>query len=108
MTNPHDLCIDNEHLTRQRSWSLKTFGPGLRTQGVLDHIRKELLEIEDEPLSLEWIDVIILALDGAWRAGYTPHEIIEGIKNKQAKNERREWPDWRLSSENEAIEHVRD
>ena len=31
-----------EHLRRQREWSESTFGPGNRTQGVLDHIRKEL------------------------------------------------------------------
>lgn len=58
-----------KHLRRQRAFSLHTFGPGHRTQGVLNHIRKELTELEAEPLELsEWIDVVLLALDGAWRS----------------------------------------
>jgi hypothetical protein len=61
-----------QHLFRQRDFSLRTFGPGQRTHGVLDHIRKELAEIEAKPADLtEWVDVILLALDGAWRAGPT-------------------------------------
>ncbi len=54
------------HLYRQREFSLRTFGPGPRTAGVIDHIRKELREIEADPLDLEeWIDVVLLAFDGA-------------------------------------------
>lgn len=30
-----------QHLLRQRAFSRATFGPGARTQGVLDYIRKE-------------------------------------------------------------------
>src|SRR5688572_4050611 len=83
-----------EHLDRQRDFSLRTFGPGHRSQGVVDHIRKELIEIEAEPLDLsEWVDVILLALDGAWRAGHSPLAIAQGIAAKQAKNEQRAWPD---------------
>lgn len=97
-----------KHLHRQREFSLRTFGPGQRTQGVLDHIRKELGEIEADPLALEeWVDVILLALDGAWRAGYEPERIAVAIQMKQAKNERRAWPDWRTADPNKAIEHVR-
>jgi hypothetical protein len=96
------------HLTRQRDWSAKTFGPGPRANGILDHIRKELHEIEAEPGDLkEWIDVVILALDGAWRSGATPQQIIDALVAKQEKNELRKWPDWRTASENEAIEHDR-
>lgn len=58
------------HIQRQRAFSQKTFGPGQRVKGLCSHIRKELREIEKAPTDLEeWIDVIILALDGAWRAG---------------------------------------
>lgn len=96
------------HLARQAAWSEKTFGPGPRTAGVCDHIRKELLEIEADPLDLrEWIDVVILALDGAWRCGGTPEQIISGIAAKQTKNEGRTWPDWRTADPNKAIEHDR-
>lgn len=96
------------HLERQRDFSKRTFGPGARTSGVIDHIRKELLEIEAEPTKLsEWIDVVILALDGAWRAGHSPDDIIAALVAKQAKNEARQWPDWRTAPLDKAIEHVR-
>lgn len=96
------------HLQRQRDWSGKTFGPGPRTAGVVDHIRKELREIEADPSDItEWIDVVILALDGAWRAGYQPQEIIDAMVAKQTRNEGRNWPDWRTMSPDKAIEHDR-
>jgi hypothetical protein len=100
-------AIDAAHLANQRRWSEQTFGPGTRLFGVLDHIRKELKEIEENPTDVEeWVDVIILAFDGAWRAGWEPQEIIDAIKAKQARNEARTWPDWRTASPNEAIEHI--
>lgn len=102
---PFDLAA---HLHRQREWSDRTFGPGPRAQGVVDHIRKELREIEADPADLkEWIDVVILALDGAWRSGATPQEIIAALVAKQTKNENRLWPDWRTAEPGKAIEHVR-
>ena len=103
------ISIDEAHLLNQRMWSEKTFGPGKRTKGIVDHISKELKEILEDPEDLkEWVDVIILAFDGAWRAGYTPYQILMGIKLKQLENEKRLWPDWTTMSENEAIEHVKE
>lgn len=100
--------IDATHLAHQREWSRQTFGPGARLLGILDHIHKELLEIEGDPSDLgEWVDVIILAFDGAWRAGWEPQQIIDAVKAKQARNEARAWPDWRGRSEDQAIEHDR-
>jgi hypothetical protein len=97
------------HLSRQINWSRETFGPGQRTQGVINHIRSELTEIEAHPTDLsEWIDVMILAIDGAWRnAGATPEMIAEALAAKQVKNENRTWPDWRQFGEDQAIEHDR-
>jgi hypothetical protein len=98
-----------EHLRRQRNFSKKTFGPGARTDGVLDHIRKELCEIEADPSDIEeWVDVIILAFDGAWRAGWEPEDIVNAIVAKQTKNEARKWPDWRTANPGKAIEHIKD
>ena len=98
-----------KHLYRQRDFSRKTFGPGDRTEGVVDHIRKELCEIEHDPDDIEeWVDVIILAFDGAWRAGWAPEEIVEALVAKQTKNEGRVWPDWRTAPAGKAIEHVRE
>jgi hypothetical protein len=97
-----------QHLYRQRAFSERTFGPGERTAGVIDHIRKELIEVERDPHDVtEWVDVILLALDGAWRHGHTPEQIAAAIETKQAKNEKREWPDWRTQPQDRAIEHVR-
>ncbi len=96
------------HLRRQRAFSLQAFGPGARTAGVCDHIRKELCEIEAAPRDLEeWVDVVLLALDGAWRSGATPEEIAAAIEAKQLKNEGRAWPDWRTQPADRAIEHIR-
>jgi len=105
------FAIDAVHLERQRDWSLDTFGPK-RGMGVLDHIRKELVEIEDAmgtPEELgEWVDAIILSLDGAWRSGANPQEILNAVLLKQVRNEARTWPDWRTQPANVAIEHVHD
>jgi len=98
-----------EYIRRQIEWSSRTFGPGPRTAGLLAHIRSELTEIEDDPADVtEWIDVIILAIDGAWRAGHSPEAIVAALHAKQAKNEARKWPDWRTGDPNEPIEHNRD
>lgn len=102
--------IDAGHLDRQREWSARTFGPAevRGPLGPLAHIRKELDEIAAEPYDVEeWVDVIILAFDGAWRAGHEPDEILTAVKAKQSKNEARTWPDWRGTPGDEAIEHVR-
>jgi len=96
------------HLARQAAFSALTFGPGARTEGICDHIRKELVEVAAAPGDLkEWIDVAILALDGAWRCGATPAQIIEALVAKQIRNEGRAWPDWRTADPAKAIEHDR-
>lgn len=96
------------YYARQIEWSRETFGPALRTKGVVDHIRKELLEIEGNPHDLsEWIDVVILAMDGFWRHGGTVADLLPALLAKQARNMARTWPDWRAMSEDKAIEHDR-
>ena len=105
---PYACALDAHWLDAKREWSAKTFGPGRRTGGVLEHIREELAEIAKDPSDLsEWADVILLALDGAWRMGFSPYQIIEGIKAKQARNEARTWPDYREFTEGDPIEHVK-
>jgi|GEM_PF-1418807 len=96
------------HLHRQAAFSERTFGPGARVAGVCDHIRKELVEVEQSGGALaEWVDVIILGLDGAWRSGATPEQIVTAIEAKQSQNECRRWPDWRTADASKAIEHDR-
>lgn len=97
------------HLHRARDFSFKTFGPPSRgIGGVLDHIRKELVEIESAPHDVEeWIDLAILTMDGAMRSGHSPETIAAAWVAKQTKNEGRNWPDWRTAEPGKAIEHVR-
>jgi hypothetical protein len=99
------------HLYRQRAFSRATFGPGKRKAGIIDHIRKELVEVEaeiDDTRELEeWIDVIILAFDGAWRTGAIPEQVAQAIRRKQDENELRDWPDWCTQPPDRAIEHRR-
>ena len=110
------------HLTRQMVFSKATFGPGTRQKGVIDHIKKELAEVETasdhSAAVLEWVDVVILALDGLtreiWAGGeytadahYAAQMAAEAILFKQSRNEKRDWPDWRNADPNKAIEHAR-
>lgn len=96
-------------LNDHHAWASETFGPGLRTNGVIEHITKELEEIRQDPLDYkEWIDVIILAINGAMRTvGGNPQVIIDGLINKLAVIKQRSWPDWRTMSEDRAIEHIK-
>ena len=41
-----------KHLLRQKAFSERTFGPGPRTKMVIDHIRKELIEIENKIIKI--------------------------------------------------------
>jgi hypothetical protein len=94
------------HIDEQRRFSRETFGPGGRTAGISDHIRKELLEIEAKPQDLmEWVDVITLAIDGAWRAGWSPRSIVEALAKKLVINKARTWPNWRDANPLKAIQH---
>lgn len=78
------------HLHRQRDFSHRAFGAGARMEVLHAHIRKELDEIAAEPADVNhWIDVALLALDGACRAGHTPEEIAVALGIKQGKNEAR-------------------
>ena len=94
------------YVTRQRTWSRQTFGPGRRTVGICQHIIKELFEIQSDPDDVrEWIDVIILALDGFWRHGGKPEELAEMLESKQRVNFERAWP--AMQPEDQATEHLR-
>ena len=99
-----------EHLADQKQWSEATFGPTnpeFTGEGNIDHIRRELNEIEQDPFDIyEWIDVVILALDGAWRAGHSPKDIVDALVAKHEKNKNRKWPDWRTATPGKAIEHL--
>lgn len=94
------------YLERQWHWSAKTFGIGRRSEGICKHIEKELAEIRANPDDLdEWIDVIILAMDGYWRHGGKPLDLLPRLQAKQRVNFARTWPE--PQPEDQATEHVR-
>jgi hypothetical protein len=95
------------YFRRHVEWSRKTFGEGRRTIGLTKHIEKECAEIRRAPDDLEeWADVIILGIDGFWRAGGTADDLDRILQEKQVKNVTRTWPTG--VDENTPIEHVRD
>jgi hypothetical protein len=101
--------ITEAWLRELAAWSRETFGPGQRTDAVLDHLAKELEEVRAAPEDAsEWADVLLLAFDGAARAGHSPEEIIEALWTKYSVNTTRTWPDWRTQDPTKAIEHVRE
>lgn len=102
------VSIDSTLLDLVSAWSQTAFGPGLRTESVLQHITKELNEIRQDPDDLEeWIDVILLAINGASRTGAGGKEIISMLKRKIRKNCVRKWPDWRDVDPDQPIEHIK-
>lgn len=106
------------HIHRAMAFSVATFGPDKRRRGVIDHIRKELMEIDNAPddddPAKEWVDVLILAIDGLWRELHhqgVPWDMIPSVITgmlcgKQGVNEQRNWPNWREQSDDHAIEHI--
>lgn len=112
----HNLTIERTEppligvgfLERMAEFSDRAFGPGKRTAGLIQHICKELDEIELDPTGPgEWVDVLLLAFDGARRHGATSEETIGALWTKLRINEQRSWPDWRTAPEGTAIEHDR-
>lgn len=110
-----------QHIDRQKAFSIATFGPDERRAGVCDHIRKEIEKeilpdhVDCHEAAEEWVDLVILSLDGFWRAlhaaGHDWSDIAEVmctmIVDKQSTNEQRDWPDWRTVPDDQAIEHVK-
>jgi len=107
VANCPQTSLDEAFIADFASWNLATFGPGLRTEGTVQHIRKELDEILADPTDTkEWVDVLILALNGLVRLGLSPAEIIAAVKAKHEVNKARKWPDWRNHPDT-PIEHDR-
>ncbi len=103
-----------EYIQRHIDWSQSTFGSGRRTVGLCKHIAKELDEIRGAPADVfEWIDVIILGIDGATRCAIdnnvplcaVAEHVATRLAAKQDANHLREWP--KTSNEDEPTEHVR-
>lgn len=106
---PDDIVVSD--LEFQRKWSDDTFGKGARTTGVLKHIEKEIQEVRESPDDVfEWVDLIILAIDGATRRGISPKALIRAYHAKMIENVLRDWPEPPPGGfpEDVAVEHVRE
>lgn len=117
MRTPNNYAFDFENYLRNHmKFSKKVFGNGARKNGILKHIRKEIDEVlvskaPDE--LMEWVDILILGIDGATRhlvsQGLDQDEVIakltDALHRKQSINICRDWPE--PKSEDEPIEHVR-
>jgi len=97
-----------DFINRQHAFSQCTFGPGERTEGVLAHIAKEAAEVCSNPDDVfEWVDIILLAIDGALRRGFSAYSIVLALQKKLDINKARRWPDWRTAPVDSAIEHLK-
>lgn len=101
--------IDKKLLNEFRKWNLKTFGPGNRTSGTIDHIKRELIEIEENPFDIyEWFDIIMLSINGAIRHGHSSQDIINAFHKKFEINKNRKWKNFEDVPEGEAITHIKE
>ena len=101
------FVIDSLWLTQRGQWAEETFGPGTQTDRYLSHILKEVEEVRSDPRDVvEWADIIILAFEGARRAGHPAQVILDAIRDKQERNLSRHWPNWRDVPDNQPIEHI--
>lgn len=84
--------IDKYFIDDKYKWSCKTFGSAKRVRGLVKHIRSELKEVLAKPSDIyEWVDIVLLALDGMSRQGFSGEEIIAAIIDKQDINTKRTW-----------------
>ncbi len=98
-------------------FSTKSFGHGKRTEGILKHIENEIQEVRDNPDDVfEWIDIILLAFDGAWRciayqaellsASAVSYLLNKSLQEKLAENVSRKWGP--IPPEDEPSFHVKE
>lgn len=119
MLKPHDVKADStleiallRFLSEKWEHSQRVFGPQTTT-GVLNHVRSEVEEIQEEPTDItEWVDLILLGMDGAMRScpdpKTAPQEVVRAIRDKFEVVKKRQYPDWRTLAPDEASYHEKD
>lgn len=90
------------------SFNFTTFGPGMKTEGILRHLEKEIDEIRRAPDDIvEWADAFILLAAGAQRRGFTLTQIVRTMEAKMRVNRARSWPPISEQSDDEPVLHVK-
>lgn len=106
--NPEPLPFYNMLAEEHARWSDATFGtPDVRGPlGPLDHLRKELDELAENPYDPEeYADAQLLLWDASRRAGVNAADLLRHTAAKLQKNKRRKWP--KQTDPNKAVEHDR-
>jgi NTP pyrophosphatase (non-canonical NTP hydrolase) len=95
----------NDLQTRHGYWQQRAFGDSLTDQGLISHMKREILEIEkatrNEEIEEECADLLLLLLGFAHKKGFS---LLDASEAKFAKVQKRTWnqPD-----AEGVIEHVR-
>lgn len=90
------------------AWQHETFGPLQTLEGIRDHMRREVKEIEDAPEDrTEPIDLIMLGISYLRKLGLDAAEIVALWQQRMVALKGRTWPDWRTADPDKAIEHHR-
>ena len=87
-------------------WSDKTFGENRKPTAPLNHLKKEVQEVLEQPYDIEeYADCFLLLMDSARLSGFNMDDLYFASQQKFNKNKNRTWgkPD-----ENGVVEHVRD
>ncbi len=81
-----------EFFDTKLAWSRDTYGD-LSSKTIIDHLHKEIIEASYDPKDiLEWVDIILLAIDGAGRfANADGATFVEALKKKFEINRKRTW-----------------
>jgi hypothetical protein len=102
---PVETSIDQAIIARQHEWSQRTFGTHTDTEGNCKHIESEIAEARANPADVfEWVDIAMLAIDGALRNGHSPKAICTAYREKVEINIIRKWGE---KIDGQPVEHVR-
>lgn len=88
------------------AWADSVFGKDRHPKHILQHLKKEIEELLQEPSNLdEYADVGILWLNAAAKAGYKVDDLYYAMIGKMMVNKSRKWG---KMDENGVVEHVRE
>jgi hypothetical protein len=91
-----------------KAWSIKIFGTDKTALSITNHIREELLEVEEDPYDLvEWADVILMGIDGFVRHGGCPEDLLDIMIAKFEIVQERKYPDIKDQVKDKPINHIR-
>lgn len=91
----------------QAAWSQAVFGCDSQRGpiGPLKHLEKEAVEAQENPEDeFEYADCLLLVLDAARRAGFSPLSLVKTARDKMVINKQRSWP---TPKDDSPVEHVR-